>query len=307
MLPESRPAPIIVTLIHGTFDNKARWTEPGSKISETLLQVMGGNLHVTKFQWSGKNSQSDRDVAANQLVDHIAANSIFFPSSPQFLVGHSHGGNLIRWALGRTSPAVSDKVRAAVTISTPFIEVVERNRFADIHLLFVIWRNISIFFISLAWLSIFATYGVTIMNFPLLRDFFAITEVPGVMFFAAAPMFAIYKSIKNTQKYYENKFMSSLMNRQNILLKPNSLPFRLSHPFLCIYTKADEVNLIFHGANAIIALWRVVGELFEMLSLVYSIWLVKVVEPFIPFLVIVVGMVALIIVTGNLAGHETSK
>ena len=105
--------PIILTLIHGTFDTNARWTDPDSAFSKTITETIGGDVLITKFKWSGRNSEGDRRAAAKQLIDHIAANSTYFPASPHFLVGHSHGGNIVRWALGSRTPQALKNVAAA--------------------------------------------------------------------------------------------------------------------------------------------------------------------------------------------------
>jgi hypothetical protein len=88
----------LVTLVHGTFDRHARWTKPDSLVCRRL-QTAVEKLHIAPFDWSGLNSYLGRELAASDLADHIAYVTKRYPASRHFLIGHSHGGNLIKWAL----------------------------------------------------------------------------------------------------------------------------------------------------------------------------------------------------------------
>lgn len=122
--------------IHGTMSNNKRWRDENGKTREAtkqLLRITPNKWFNTGFEWGSDvlnygngpfNDKSDRNKAANALVDYIMANRI--DDEDITLLGHSHGGNialqavpLLKSALERTN--LNDIKINVVTIATPAV------------------------------------------------------------------------------------------------------------------------------------------------------------------------------------------
>jgi hypothetical protein len=109
----------VVTLVHGTWAQHAAWTEMTSPLVEALRTKLGDGVQVEPFQWSGRNSHYARSRAAKALRQHIQNCSERYFGADQFVIAHSHGGNVALYAL--RDQAVRGDVRGTVGLSTPFI------------------------------------------------------------------------------------------------------------------------------------------------------------------------------------------
>jgi hypothetical protein len=113
----------VITLIHGTWAANARWLSDNSSLCRAIREDLTGEVVFTPFRWSGKNSFKARLDAAADLSEHLIEQRRKYPSANQFVIAHSHGGNvLLRVLEDDECPAL----RAAVFLSTPFLIAQER-------------------------------------------------------------------------------------------------------------------------------------------------------------------------------------
>jgi hypothetical protein len=106
---------VIVHMVHGTFEKNANWIKDGSAISNKI-HVRNPAVKFSSFQWSGSNFESSRRRAADQLAERICD----IGSNKQFIVAHSHGGNIVRDMFNRY-PSVAKNIAGVCLLSTPFI------------------------------------------------------------------------------------------------------------------------------------------------------------------------------------------
>ncbi|HEX6747377.1 MAG TPA: hypothetical protein VF092_08840 [Longimicrobium sp.] len=116
----------VFTLVHGTFAQDAGWTKKGSRLRETLRQAFPDcEVAFAPFGWSGRNRPSARIAAAKELREHILKKAQEHPGATQYLVAHSHGGNVSIRALA--DPAVAACVEGLACLSTPFLHLQPRH------------------------------------------------------------------------------------------------------------------------------------------------------------------------------------
>jgi triacylglycerol esterase/lipase EstA (alpha/beta hydrolase family) len=108
----------VVTLVHGTFARGAEWTRAGSVMWNTLERNLK-DVVVCYFDWSGKNTHQARIDASEQLKNYVLDTAAIYPGSKHFFVAHSHGGNVVLYALRH--PHVRELVAGVITMGTPFI------------------------------------------------------------------------------------------------------------------------------------------------------------------------------------------
>ena len=116
----------VITLVHGTFARHAPWMREGPLYK--ALQNLPGKTLFSRFCWTGSNSHTDRLRAGEDLATHLAGLSDpekDTGKAPHFVVGHSHGGNVMLYAL--KDEALADRDIGLVTLSTPFITVRRRK------------------------------------------------------------------------------------------------------------------------------------------------------------------------------------
>src|SRR5688500_8512075 len=84
--------PHVITLVHGTWARKARWTRNGSALITTLQQSFSEVILPSPFPWSGRNSVGARYRAAVELRKHLHGLLRTYPPEKysHFVVGHSH-------------------------------------------------------------------------------------------------------------------------------------------------------------------------------------------------------------------------
>ena len=112
-----------ITLVHGTFARNATWTIETSPLCEGIRARIqdSDTIHFHRFLWSGSNSVNSRFRAQQQLSAHITELSIRHPNAKQFVIAHSHGGNIAIRALADNRVRAS--VEGLVCLATPFISV----------------------------------------------------------------------------------------------------------------------------------------------------------------------------------------
>ena len=114
--PNSRS---IVHLVHGTFAREAEWIHPDSMMANQVRDCLGDETVIEAFKWSGANSHTARQIAGHELAEKIRKFDQGNPGKPQFIVAHSHGGNVAAYALG--DGEIRSKISAVVCLGTPFI------------------------------------------------------------------------------------------------------------------------------------------------------------------------------------------
>jgi len=122
----------VVHLVHGTFESKAPWTFSGSPMW-VAIQRKNPSVKLARFEWSGDNTQSAREEAANNFAKAIESSC----SNDHYIVAHSHAGNIVQMISQR--PSIAEKIRGVCLLSTPFIyrKIMDRScgELAHIHTL----------------------------------------------------------------------------------------------------------------------------------------------------------------------------
>lgn len=108
----------IVWLVHGTFAEKAPWTMPGHMF-HMGLSTRFPDIAIRRFEWSGKNDVYAREMAAQDLVKHVKGLARLHPGKPQYVIAHSHGGNIALMTSHRLGATAG--LAGLACISTPFI------------------------------------------------------------------------------------------------------------------------------------------------------------------------------------------
>lgn len=121
-----RDCDAVITLVHGTFAPHAPWTQKGSSFRDALGQS-SNRLVVEPFTWGvGANNIVRRTEAAVRLRAHLERVHKKYLGAPQFVIAHSHGGNVALLANAAGPPA---SLSGIACLSTPFI--VTRSRMID--------------------------------------------------------------------------------------------------------------------------------------------------------------------------------
>ncbi|MGY4343298.1 hypothetical protein [Bradyrhizobium sp. LM2.9] len=112
---------MVVTLVHGTFAKGAPWTQ---LFSDFTCELKGG-LHLstlfTRVDWSGGNDIYARLAGSHILSKHIKELKEQYPEAFQYVIAHSHGGNV---ALYATRDVEIDGIAC---LATPFFHARERD------------------------------------------------------------------------------------------------------------------------------------------------------------------------------------
>jgi hypothetical protein len=110
------------------------WFEFGSEFEVDLVRRTGlppGSVIVDRFLWSGRNTFTDRAEAARSLRTALRNKAREHPGVAQVVLAHSHGGNVAVKALDTRDELCSGggipKVRALLTLGTPFVRLVSRS------------------------------------------------------------------------------------------------------------------------------------------------------------------------------------
>jgi len=108
----------ICILIHGTWDKHSAFAYPNSQFCRNITAIVGGCI-FTRFEWSGRNSNSARLVAGARLRMELHRLMIHYPESSLFIIAHSHGGNIALYAL--KDEVLRQAVCRTICLSTPFL------------------------------------------------------------------------------------------------------------------------------------------------------------------------------------------
>lgn len=137
-----------VIAVHGTYAHAAgetgtspstnaadlQWWQPGSSFEQEMRDLVdatpgmgSGKLEVIRFVWNGENSEVARREAGSRLLQEMQR--LEAGHEPYCVVGHSHGGSLIGWALLEAAARKQrlDGLKRWITVGTPFVSL-QRER-----------------------------------------------------------------------------------------------------------------------------------------------------------------------------------
>lgn len=142
----------VVVLVHGTFARGAAWTSPQSKLGGALKSSLHGDLLLISFEWSGRNSHEARLAGGCELARRLRLLRNDHPSASLHVIAHSHGGNVVGYAL--RTPSVRQGLDGVVCLGTPFVVSHPRDLKPTLTLLNLIGVTFSVlsclFFVFLA-------------------------------------------------------------------------------------------------------------------------------------------------------------
>jgi len=105
--------------VHGTGAGRPDWTQPGSS---TLCKYLDKTVEGVSFSscvWSGKNTDQARADGAKRLREDVL--NATSDGRLTILVGHSHGGSVIAYALAEED-ALWKQVSGVIFLATPFLQ-----------------------------------------------------------------------------------------------------------------------------------------------------------------------------------------
>ncbi|WP_141339711.1 hypothetical protein [Bradyrhizobium sp. USDA 3458] len=156
---------IIITLVHGTFAQGAPWTQLTSDFVAELERGLHRSTMFTRVDWSGHNDVYARLEGGKILSKHLGQLKEQYPRALQYVVAHSHGGNVAIYATRDL------EVDGIACLATPFFHARQRDgslltdksvirglmgAICLICFLFGIGASVSIF----AWIAIMFVVGI---------------------------------------------------------------------------------------------------------------------------------------------------
>jgi hypothetical protein len=231
--------PIKVILVHGTFDIGAEWTRDGSQYRQLLSAKVEQENRKVEFQehhWDGENTYVSRLNAAKRLDEELIDINKKFDGDT-FVIGHSHGGNIIRKALD-ILPQTAQPT-AVITYGTPFIQF--RDRELDLFV-FCVRILISIIGISICfWLFSLSFYLADMLPNTNGYAIFAIIIVfLGGAVSLGAFYFLLVKISGGIIFRLKDKITRSRISLRNDY---SSLDVSLTS-FVCFHVAGDEVSIL---------------------------------------------------------------
>lgn len=140
------------------------WFEQGSLFNRRLQNHLSSSSRIIRCRtvlWSGANSIVARDAGARRLLKSLLRAERLYPGAAQFVVAHSHGGNVALRALklAEDQGANLTNVRIA-SLATPFIRLFGANKeiLAMKIQAIVLYLSLSTYFLTTSfWQYAFAT------------------------------------------------------------------------------------------------------------------------------------------------------
>lgn len=246
----------VVILVHGTFAENAEWVLADSPLSQTLRSELG-SVEICPFRWSGKNSHTARLNAAYKLSkflsDVLAAN----PGSKVHLIAHSHGGNVVLYALRDRN--LRDTISSVAFLGTPFISVSRRDIKSTVTPLK--------YAVPLGFSFPLTVAGLLFFSYVIRSDLAASGSGLGLIVMGflliALPIFAFIYGGYKWLDYVGNKLPIFLERRQTSLINLLSLPVITKVPMYVIRARGDEaagyLRLVDQAAGIPFRLWHPIG------------------------------------------------
>lgn len=123
----SNPPRLALTLVNGTFAPEAAWAASGSPLRNHLARALGSETEFSSFSWSGQNTHAARLQAASDLAVQLESRIRVQPETQHFVIAHSHGGNVVLYALGLLPPECRRAIKGVISLATPFIRISPRS------------------------------------------------------------------------------------------------------------------------------------------------------------------------------------
>lgn len=179
---------IVITLVHGTFAKRAKWTREGSVLRTHLAKSLPARVEFQRFEWSGRNRNADRKSAARRLGDLVSRRTLTDPEAHQFLIGHSHGGNVALYALD--TPTREEAVSGVICFNTPFIATLHRN---TLQLVFVVIIALTAALLPALLVGVEALQAATAWN----ETVMLIVSVSGILLIVFGFAFGLAESLES--------------------------------------------------------------------------------------------------------------
>lgn len=308
-------APLVVTLVHGTFDSNARWTLANSAVCSALVHACGPKLIIQSFTWSGKNDHRHRILAARQLSDKLAESSSTFPKSKQIVIAHSHGGNIAVDAVQFMSEKYRRSIARIITISTPFLLLRERKNLSDVPALLFVLRLILMICFFAVWFRIFAVnYESMLIPFGIFATLLRRSDwiiVAWIAYFAVIlliPTYVVSKFLRAVALRLEAIFLQRsavIVRAYNCIDRSSSA--RMEAPITCVYTNTDEVTTLFVGSRIIQFASRLAGMAMYAAKMVYDGPIANFIREFKWAFAYLSIFPLFLLFAGEMSGHEISR
>jgi len=220
---------LLVTLIHGTFEPQARWTQPDSPFVRDLPSTPNQSVRCDRFEWSGENTHRDREAGAAKLRAHIRNENYTDAAAQRLLIAHSHGGNVVLHAL--LNGDICRRVSAVVYLNTPFILCERRG-------LWWLWYIIHLLdpaFLPMLLVMAFAFYRLVVQGAGMINVL--LTGLP-LMIIASwlCSLLARYPRVENLADTFLNSVEARQEQGYQALASPDTTGVRL----LAITVRLDE-------------------------------------------------------------------
>jgi len=195
-----------VIFVHGTFatsddDVGDKWWQRGSQfwkaISVNLCDQVALGEEGRLFRWTGENSERARRTAAFDLFWRV-----LLPLEEQaidyHLVGHSHGGNVIRKALmiAAKQKYPLTHFRSWTTVGTPFLQIQSSYSLRSAVAAFLIPTIILLAgaFALTYWIGSLMNLTSESVHHEEIFVILALLMTPVYLFFVAGPVFSFFNS-----------------------------------------------------------------------------------------------------------------
>jgi hypothetical protein len=108
-----------ILLVHGTYAEKAPWTQKGSPLRDRLTNRFPG-VQIKDIRWGGKNSNEARFYGSYSLLPDLIEDIGYEGDRLRIAVCHSHGGQILVEVL-RTLKQFRALISGVVFFNTPFL------------------------------------------------------------------------------------------------------------------------------------------------------------------------------------------
>lgn len=245
----------IVIFVHGTFANtESGWTSIEDdfhrKLNIEFKKITGYHFNSFSYIWSGLNSLAERQSAGILLAETI---NVYHERYKRIhLIGHSHGGSVIQFAIQKSSFLVSDrwklKLASWTTIGTPFYRYTGKLKLTDKQL----------FMFSMP-LSVIITLGIVLIvySFGILNKWVYIGVY--IIVFQFISKYLDGKSLQfrldRVNRHFAQKWFGIYsMHDEAIAGLRNSLSFELKSNKKKFPTFDGETDIVTHGRKLIATL-----------------------------------------------------